>query len=198
MLSPNTAALGEYGEVPVSIFTGIPQIEIPLYTIECGPHTLPISLSYHASGVRPDQHPGWTGLGWTLNAGGCISRVVKDSIDEYSNPVELPSSDSGERFQRDRLGHFWSGINPHTSDSELSSAMKNAVEGGRFSYAVDYEADEFRFDFLGYHGKFYSDNGEWRVQCDRAVLISPLETMEFVDPYCDLRITRPDAEESAL
>lgn len=83
MLSPNATSLGEYGEVPVSPFTGIPKIEIPLTEIEAGNHKLPISLSYHAGGVRPDQHPGWVGVGWTLNAGGCISRVVKDSIDEY-------------------------------------------------------------------------------------------------------------------
>lgn len=88
MLSPNAASLGEYGEVPVSPFTGIPQIEIPLYEIKVGDYTLPISMSYHAGGVRPDQHPGWTGLGWTLNAGGCISRVVNDMPDETNIPYD--------------------------------------------------------------------------------------------------------------
>ena len=39
LLSPNAAALGEYGEVPVSLFTGVPQIEIPIYTLQYGPHT---------------------------------------------------------------------------------------------------------------------------------------------------------------
>ncbi|MBQ4291323.1 MAG: hypothetical protein II752_01105, partial [Muribaculaceae bacterium] len=62
-LSPNATSLGEYGEVPVSLFSGIPQIEIPLYTIEAGDHQVPISLSYHGGGVKVDQHPGWTGLG---------------------------------------------------------------------------------------------------------------------------------------
>ncbi len=50
MLSPSAASLGEYGEVPVSPFTGIPKIEIPLTEIEAGNHKLPISLSYHAGG----------------------------------------------------------------------------------------------------------------------------------------------------
>ncbi|MBR5744065.1 MAG: hypothetical protein IKX94_01900, partial [Muribaculaceae bacterium] len=44
-LSPNATSLGEYGEVPVSLFSGIPQVEIPLYTIEVGDHQVPISLS---------------------------------------------------------------------------------------------------------------------------------------------------------
>ena len=45
-------------------------------------HKIPISMTYHGSGVRPDQHPGWVGLGWNLNAGGCISRIVNGLPDE--------------------------------------------------------------------------------------------------------------------
>lgn len=198
MLSPNAAALGEYGEVPVSYFTGIPQIAVPLYTLQCGSHSFPISLSYHAGGVRPDQHPGWVGLGWSLQAGGCISRVVKDSIDEYSNPVALLASDSNEFFQRESLGHFWSAINSATNENELARVMQSAVESGHFSYAIDYEADEFRFDFLDYHGKFYRDNEGWRIQCDRAVKIAPIDSMEFINPYIDLHTTLPGENSSPL
>ena len=50
--SPTAASLGIYGAVPVGHYTGIPQIEIPLYEIKCGSLTIPISLSYHASGIR--------------------------------------------------------------------------------------------------------------------------------------------------
>ena len=45
-------------------------------------YTLPIYLTYHASGNKPDQHPGWVGLGWTLHAGGCINRIVNGMKDE--------------------------------------------------------------------------------------------------------------------
>ena len=41
-----------------------------------------VYLTYHGSGVRPDQHPGWVGLVWNLNAGGCISRIVNGLPDE--------------------------------------------------------------------------------------------------------------------
>ena len=43
---------------------------------ECGLST------YHGSGVRPNQHPGWVGLEWNLNAGSCISRIVNGLPDE--------------------------------------------------------------------------------------------------------------------
>ena len=51
VLSPNAANLGLYGEIPVSHFTGTPSIEIPLYELKTEYLNLPISLSYHASGV---------------------------------------------------------------------------------------------------------------------------------------------------
>src|SRR5687767_12654498 len=68
--SPTTASLGKYGEIPVSLYTGIPSISIPLYEIKDGPLSLPISLSYHAGGIRVEEIASSVGLGWTLNAGG--------------------------------------------------------------------------------------------------------------------------------
>ena len=81
--SPNIANLGVYGEIPVSPFTGTPNIEIPLYEISVRDKKIPITLSYHPGGVKPDQHPSWVGLGWTLNAGGAIYRITNYMEDEY-------------------------------------------------------------------------------------------------------------------
>lgn len=79
--SPDAAALGKYGAYPVSFYTGIPQISISLYDLDAGELKLPISLSYHASGIRVDDIATSTGLGWSLNAGGCISVEVKGTPD---------------------------------------------------------------------------------------------------------------------
>ena len=48
------------------------------------PQNLPVYLSYHAGGNKPDEHAGPVGLGWSLHAGGCINRVVNGLKDEYS------------------------------------------------------------------------------------------------------------------
>ncbi len=53
--SPTAASLGKYGDIPVSMYTGTPNIDIPLHTLKCGELSLPISLSYHASGVKVDK-----------------------------------------------------------------------------------------------------------------------------------------------
>lgn len=82
--SPTAASLGVYGAIPVGHYTGIPQIEIPLYEIKCGSLTIPISLSYHASGIKVAAEAGWAGMGWTLNAGGAITRSVA-GVDDFND-----------------------------------------------------------------------------------------------------------------
>lgn len=50
--SPNVASLQKYGEIPVSNYTGVPNINIPIYTVKSGDIEVPISASYHSSGIR--------------------------------------------------------------------------------------------------------------------------------------------------
>ncbi|WP_164975262.1 hypothetical protein, partial [Lutibacter sp. HS1-25] len=44
--SPTAAELGKFGAYPVNLSTGLPQIEIPLYTIQSGDLSIPITLKY--------------------------------------------------------------------------------------------------------------------------------------------------------
>jgi len=80
--SPNSAELAKYGDIPVSLYTGVPSVNIPLWELSCGKLSVPISLSYHASGIKVDQIASNVGLGWSLNAGGAITRSVRDLPDE--------------------------------------------------------------------------------------------------------------------
>src|SRR5450432_1900480 len=80
--SPTAASLGKYADIPVSYHTGIPQINIPLYTIKAGPISLPIGLSYHASGLKVIENASWVGAGWSLDAGGVVTRTVMGQPDE--------------------------------------------------------------------------------------------------------------------
>ena len=80
--SPDASALGEYGLIPVSKETGIPSISVPLTSLQGKNLSVPISLSYHAGGHRVQEISSWAGLGWTLNAGGVITRTVKGKADE--------------------------------------------------------------------------------------------------------------------
>ena len=64
--SPEAYSLMEYSEIPVSLYTGVPDISIPIYTIRVGNYSLPISLRYHASGIKVGQEASRIGLGMIL------------------------------------------------------------------------------------------------------------------------------------
>ena len=68
--------MSNYSDISVSPFTGQPNIEIPIYTIQEGRLSIPISLSYRGGGVKLYELPGIIGKGWSLNAGATISRTV--------------------------------------------------------------------------------------------------------------------------
>lgn len=51
--SPEAANLGTYGSVPVSLFTGIPDISVPIHEMRVGSMTFPVSLRYHLASVKP-------------------------------------------------------------------------------------------------------------------------------------------------
>ncbi|HEX7902559.1 MAG TPA: hypothetical protein VF487_01680 [Chitinophagaceae bacterium] len=83
--SPTASGLAKYAEVPVDYYTGIPQINLPLYSVHSRDVSLDLSLNYHAGGIRVEEEASWVGLGWSLNAGGVITRSIKDLEDEASN-----------------------------------------------------------------------------------------------------------------
>ena len=49
--SPSVAALFKANEIPVSLSTGIPQINLPIYTVQEGNIEVPIYISYTGGGI---------------------------------------------------------------------------------------------------------------------------------------------------
>lgn len=104
--SPQAQAFMRYGEIPVSHSTGVPNIEIPIYTIEGKNLKLPISISYHASGIKVNDVASEVGLGWVLNCGGMVSRTIFGLPDEknmahpFGSATELLNSaiDASNKF----------------------------------------------------------------------------------------------------
>jgi len=87
--SPTAYELGKFGQIPVGLFSGTPNINIPLHSFNSGDVTVPISLSYNSNGIKVDQISSDVGLGWSLNAGGVITRILRDEVDETYR-VNLP------------------------------------------------------------------------------------------------------------
>jgi YD repeat-containing protein len=178
-LTPNAAGLGLYGDIPVSLYTGTPDVSIPLYEIKVRDYTLPVTLSYHASGVRVDQHPGWVGLGWNLLAGGLITRNIHDLPDEFDY-VDLKNS-----------GYYYNHAVLNTNNWNKRSYLRSIAQNQHL-FLPDTTPDEFSFNFAEYSGKFYLDhNRNWVVQCDKPLKVEFDET--FFDPPFDKSGTQAEA-----
>jgi YD repeat-containing protein len=84
--SPETAVFAKSGNIPVGTYTGTASVNVPLFTIEDGPISIPLSLNYNTSGIRVQEESSWTGLGFMLNTGGRITRSVRGQ-DDLQAPI---------------------------------------------------------------------------------------------------------------
>ncbi|MCF2446941.1 RHS repeat-associated core domain-containing protein [Dyadobacter sp. CY345] len=137
MPPPNAASLGKYGDIPVSNYTGVPSVGIPVYTVTDGPVSLPVSLSYHAGGMKVGELASWAGLGWSLQAGGIISRTVQGKEDEREN------------------GYFQTGSNLTVDANGCLASLPTYSYSNFRDGAADGEPDIFSFSVGGYNGKFF-------------------------------------------
>lgn len=136
--SPEVTQLTKFIETPVNYSNGLPTISIPIYTIAQDGISIPITLDYHARGVRVDEVASNVGLGWALNGVGIISRQVRGLPDEQG----LLGSQGLEV------------INGLQSETIRRQIFANQSYGYPFDY---YTPDQFFYSFPGGSGKFIFD-----------------------------------------
>jgi YD repeat-containing protein len=86
--SPIVSEFMRYDELPVSEYTGIPNISVPLYEINAKTLKMPLDITYHAGGIKVIQEASWVGLGWDLMLDAKIVQIIKSGDDMhvfYSN-----------------------------------------------------------------------------------------------------------------
>ncbi|CAL2076866.1 hypothetical protein [Tenacibaculum sp. 190524A05c] len=135
-LSPEASSIGKYGQIPVGLFTGTPQVNVPICTFKSGPLSVPVSLNYSSNGIRIDEYASSVGLGWNLSAGGVITRSVYGKKDENQY---RPAKNVNLAIGEDRFLY-------------ASAAADPGPE------SVDTQPDIFSFNFNGFSGKFYLDD----------------------------------------
>ena len=94
MISAHVTDMFRYGEFGTSLFTGRMQQTIPIYTLDDPDFKMNIALHYNAEGFKPRKHSGYVGYNWFLEAGGCITREVKDQ------PDEIYGKKAGDAYER--------------------------------------------------------------------------------------------------
>lgn len=170
--SPEASALGKYGEIPIGLYTGTPRISFPLWEITEGDITVPLGLSYHASGHKIEEIAPRTGMGWTLEGGGVITRTVRGKADEFVN---------GFLTFTKKLG---SPDNFHKGTAHERYLKYDALA----RLCEDAEPDQFFFNFMGLTGQFSFDwNGNLVVNSEQQLTVTPLgmnvNTLDYIDGW---------------
>jgi hypothetical protein len=146
--SPVSQEFAKYIDQEVALYNGTPEISIPLYDIKLKGLTIPISLSYHASGIKYGQEDGYVGVGWVLNPGYRISRSINGFADEL---VSMPSDFSTvlSNYEQSASG----GNTPAKVDRD--QYLAKFVPGTEFNYGrLDGEYDQFTFSTPTVGGDF--------------------------------------------
>jgi len=158
--SPNATSIAKFAESPVSYYRGTTHVNIPLFNIETRDITLNISIQYDTKGIRVGEVASSVGAGWSLSAGGLITRQIRQRPDEYN------------------LGYLQ---NASTANFETDTALRQQVSdlqagNGSSDTPVDEDPDLFFINFLGKSAKFIIDNetkkavvqsfNDWKIDID--------------------------------
>lgn len=173
--SPNASELGRFGDIPVSYYTGKPDISIPLYELECKGVKMPIKLQYDPTGVLMNSLPGWTGHNWTLMAGGAVTRVKQGRTDEYKLPANYINPNLCDSYFNtySRLKEL--------EDSDYAGLVSDTIWG-----KYDLQPDVFYFNMPGLNGKFFMGNdGHWKVYSDSnvEVVFDVQDNSNYIEPF---------------
>ena len=160
--SPHAASLGVYGNTSVNLSSGLPNPNIGLFDVKEGNIDLGVGISYQYRGFKPFESSSILGRGFTLNAGGVITRVIK------SKPDERTPNGAG--------GYGYANAQNRTDLTNLINSDGTIVGSGGASslfYATaDGEPDMFIFNFMGMTGKFFfGEDGIIHVVSDRKIKI---------------------------
>ncbi len=145
--APEVSSLLRYSEVPVSYYNGIPNVGVPIYTLQGRELSAAINLSYHAGGHRVAEEAGWAGLGWSLSAGGQITRTVRGRTDDKKPYGFIHTPYTVDIVKRT--------CNPKPNDPPLPydhscTFYTNSSTGATF----DFEPDDFNYSMFGKSGRF--------------------------------------------
>jgi hypothetical protein len=177
--SPNVGSLGRYFDVPVNMATGLPNIEIPLYAIKSGNIVIPITLKYHAGGVKVNELASWVGTNWNLDAGGSITKQVNGLDDFYATEAATIGNSGNPQYnyiEPDYSAYTNFGF---TSMTQAVDSFKNLPFNGQvldnihrffgniIKGGIDGEADQFFYSTPEGGGSFFYNQKLQKFQTDK-------------------------------
>ncbi|MCB0709211.1 MAG: hypothetical protein KDC15_07450 [Chitinophagaceae bacterium] len=135
--APNAAAIIKHAEFTINKNTGSPSLNIPLFEVKGQKLSTSISLGYSSNGIKVDEIASRVGMGWSLNAGGVITRIVRGNADENTTRLVPVFAEAQQN-----CGTY--------------SFMERITSSSLYS-GFDSEPDLFNFNMNGISGSFVFD-----------------------------------------
>lgn len=171
--TPEMTEMERYGNIPVNLFTGGLDLQIPIFSNG----KTNVSLNYNSTGFIPSKKSNYVGYNWSINYGGAITREVRNIPDDLNNDYSTK-------------GFLYTVKNRSMSNS---AAYNN---GYNYTGLTDYinidgwyselNPDKFNFNFLGINGYFYIGNdGKPVISSNTPNLKISLDNFAYQDNfYC--------------
>ncbi|MEM7086262.1 MAG: hypothetical protein AAF489_08780 [Bacteroidota bacterium] len=196
--SPEVAAFQKYGDTPVNLYSGTPNINVPIYSLQGNEMSVPISLTYDASGIKVDQIATNIGLGWNLNFGGVVSRSVNHLPDDlsYGDPYAYTPvwNSSFKSFQDYVYNNAVNKFDHNYSSSSVATYVHGTFYEDYQSSMIDTQADTFSFNVGGLSGKIiieYIPDGNGSVNINAYCFDNPDIKVETTSVKSGNTITQP-------
>jgi hypothetical protein len=157
--SPDVQAFHKYQMIPEKLYSGKLNVDIPFFVIQSGGVNVPISLSYNTGGIKVSEIASSVGIGWNLNAGGSILKIVRDLNDDdfYGTGYSYQNDDQGgsgdHEWMLSQVGYHRKGYpNPY---SYWNGAWFHNTQGTGTIGKLDSSPDFFHVNAPGLSTKFY-------------------------------------------
>ncbi|HEY0056923.1 MAG TPA: RHS repeat domain-containing protein [Pedobacter sp.] len=134
-VSPSSASMVKSISTEVNQYTGVPNIGADLTILKARGFSIPISLSYNATGIKVQDVSSTVGLNWTISTNSLITRIVRG----------LPDEEPGKGYFGSDMGIRINGV---MDTATLTAINKNLL---------DAEPDLFYYSISGSSGKFVFD-----------------------------------------
>ncbi len=159
--SPDAMAMTKFSGASVNEVTGSVGLTIPLVSVSQGAYSFGVGLGYFSNGIRVNEYASRVGLGWALQAGGSITRIIRGKPDDepnaygtYTNyPTEQQVADGVYDTEPDfyvynlcgRSGKFY--IVPGTNEAKIIGGDPLKIEFSFSTGITIYDENGNKFEF---------------------------------------------------
>ncbi|MCI5059094.1 MAG: hypothetical protein MRY83_23480, partial [Flavobacteriales bacterium] len=183
--APNTSSLFKHNDIAVSNHTGTPSIALPIGSLSSGKTSTNVSIVYHSSGVKVSEIASSVGLGWSLKAGGSITRSVRNMPDEGGRTPNVSNCPGFyETYGLNNLGTASDGTTIDSSNYYDYNGVSIWTAGSKGW--LDTESDIYSFSFNGKTGSFYFDHNRNPVLKEH----SNLKIEVYYDPNVNVLVNQ--------